>query len=143
MRVAPTGERGEALYDLAADPGETRDAHAEHPQEARRLAAALAAHQRGNLNRARDLVATVLDGHLRDLRSLPPGARAERTAEICDELAMLRYVYEVENPSLFRAWRGRGNLRRTLRSRSGRRAGSGQGCPQRLHLGFQRANPLL
>jgi arylsulfatase A-like enzyme len=127
VRVTPTGERSEALFDLAADPLETRDALREHPLEARRLAAALADHERNNLEKARALVATVLDGHRRDLEPLPPAARAERLAEVCDELAMLRYIYEVESPSLWATRPGRelwrekaGAIRRLLGSGASR-----------------------
>jgi hypothetical protein len=41
----------------------------------------------------------VLDERRSEVRALAPPARAERAAEICDELAMLRYVFEVQNPS--------------------------------------------
>lgn len=114
--LSPAGERTERLYDLASDPGELHDVLRQHPEEARRLAAALAAHERRNLDLARDLVGGVLDRHLEELRALSVAERANRAAETCDEIAMLRYVYDVETPSLWRTRAGRALWKRATRT---------------------------
>jgi len=98
-RRGPAGERTETLFDLAADPGETRDVLAAQPREATALRAALAERQRQDEALARRLIFQVLDDRRAEVRALPAPARSERAAEICDELAMLRYVFEVQNPS--------------------------------------------
>ncbi len=67
-----SGER--ALYDLVADPGETRDVQAEHPAEAERLAALLAELVRDAASRGRASAELVLTpGQADDLSALGYG----------------------------------------------------------------------
>lgn len=91
----------ESLYNLDHDPGETRNVIARQPQAAVRLRRALEEHIQDNLERAQAAVGAALAGHRQEVDALTPSERAARAAPICDELAMLRYVYRVQNPSLF------------------------------------------
>lgn len=101
----------ESLYNLDHDPGETRNVIARQPEAARRLRRALDQHIEENLERAQEALAIALAGHRSEVEALTASERAVRAAPICDELAMLRYVYRVQNPSVFdslstaRSWR--------------------------------------
>lgn len=101
----------ESLYNLDHDPGETRNVIARQPQAAARLRRALDQHIDDNLERAQAALTSALAGHRREVETLTASERDARAAPICDELAVLRYVYRVQNPSLFdslsaaRLWR--------------------------------------
>jgi choline-sulfatase len=110
-RDAFGGVAQEHLFDLVSDPLETQNVLVENAVAAAALRRALAAHMTDNLGRAQEAMATALAGHRQELAQLAPAQRTSRAAAICDELAMLRYVYRVQNPSLFdqaagaRLWR--------------------------------------
>ncbi len=99
-RVDEIGLRENRLYDLKNDPGETVDVAAVNPEVVKEMLAALEVHEQENLRYAWQGIQGAMQGRREHLGALSIAERRRAAAGLCDELAMLRYVYRVENPSV-------------------------------------------
>ncbi len=101
VRIEESARREIALYDLKGDPAETADVAGANPAVVAEMLAALQAHEEANLVVAWQGVDRAIAGRAQDMRSLDRDERSAGAATLCDELAMLRYVFRVQNPSVF------------------------------------------
>ncbi|MAE71848.1 MAG: hypothetical protein CME06_15455 [Gemmatimonadetes bacterium] len=101
VRVEESTQRTTALYDLKNDPAEITDVAGANRDVVAEMLAALQAHEEANLEAAWQGIERTIAHRAQNMRLLDRGERSAEAATLCDELAMLRYVFRVQNPSVF------------------------------------------